>query len=192
MRKSLALLALLLPASLAAQSADSTLIPLDSVVAQVQHALARYQATLGTGPDALPPLKSAVFAFKTTVQKTTGFSINLFIFTIGASHQTDLVNEVTFTYAVPRASEKAIVKYATAPNVEDQLFATIQSAARAVRSGAGFVGDAPFSALTITLQYGVKWDMSAGARARISIVTVGLSADKNDNSVQSVKLTFSR
>jgi hypothetical protein len=192
MRRTLAILALLLPASLAAQSPDSTLAPLDSVVAQVQHALARYQATLGTGPDALPPLKSAVFDFKTTVAKTGAFSVNLLILTIGASSQSDVVNDVTFAYAVPRASTRDIRKFAAAPDVEDQLFETIQGAARAVRSGAGTVGEAAFSQLTVTLQYGVRWEASGGARPRLAIVTVGLKADRTDNRVQTIKLVFAR
>ena len=186
----LSLTALLLPAALAAQSPDSTLVPLDSVVSQVQRALARYQATLGSGPDALPPLKSAEFEFKTTVRKSTGFSVNLLIFTIGASKETDLVNEVSFSYAVPKATARDRERYRAAMNVEDQLFETIRGAARAVQSGAGAVGSLPFSQLSVTLQYGVQWDMSAGAHAKIQIVTLGLKADKSDNSVQSLKLLF--
>lgn len=192
MRPRLTLMMLLLASNLGAQSADSTLVPLDSVVAQVQHALARYQATLGTGPNALPPLKTAVFDFKTTAAKSGGSSINLLIFTIGASKETDLVNDVSFSYAVPHADAKAIKRFATAPNVEDELYETIRGAAHAIDSGAGYVGDIPFSQLSVTLQYGVKWDYSAGAKPRISIVTVGLKADKSDNSVQSIKLVFSR
>ena len=188
----LSLAALLLPATLAAQAPDSITVPLDSVVAQVQRALARYQATLGSGPDALPPLKSADFEFKTAVEKSTGFSVNLLIFTIGAAKQTDVVNEVSFTYNVPRASQRDIEKYRKAMNVEDQLFETIRGAARAVQTGGGAVGHLPLGQLSITLQYGVRWDTSAGAHARIQIVTVGLKADRGDNSVQTIRLVFGR
>jgi len=173
-----------------AQAPESDLIPLDAVIQQVTSALARYQASLGTGANALPPLKSAVFDFKTTVERSSGFSINLLIFTIGGSKQSDVVNEVTFSYAVPRAAAAASGKRGEPASVEDELLATIQGAARAVASGAGAVGSAPLSQLAITLQYGVKRGVDAGGRAQISLVTVGLKGDKDVNAVQSLKLVF--
>ncbi|HUO52616.1 MAG TPA: hypothetical protein VMT93_08860 [Gemmatimonadaceae bacterium] len=187
-----ALFALLIPATLTAQSPDASLAPLDSVVAQVERALLRYQATLGAGPDALPPLKSATFDFKTTAARSTGVTVNLLVFTIGASKQTDVVNDVSFTYAVPRATDADRRKFAAAPSVEDQLYETIRGAAAAVRSGAGAVGGMPLTQFTVALQYGVQWDQSAGAHPRLQLVTVGLKSDQGDNSVQTLRLVFSR
>jgi hypothetical protein len=61
----------------------------------------------------------------------------------------------------------------------------------AVKS-AGSLGPLGFSQLTVTIQYGVKWDGNLGANVPISFVTVGLSGDKNKNTVQSVKLVFGK
>ena len=173
-----------------AQAPDSDLIPLDAVIAQVTSALERYQASLGTGKNAQPPLKSAVFDFKTTAERSSGFQINLLIFTIGGSKQTDVVNEVTFSYAAPRAGEAALGRAAEAESVEDELLATIQGAGRAIGAGAAAVGGVPFSQLSVTLQYGVKRSVGAGGKAVISLVTVGLKGDKDVNAVQSLKLIF--
>jgi len=188
MRRLLFAAALLVPSAGHAQSADTTLVALDSVIMQVQRALDRYQHSLGDGPSALPPLKSAVFDFKTTVSRSSGFSLNLLIFTLGSSKQSDVVNDVEFTYAVPKPLKG--VRYSGTTSLEDQLYETIVGAARAVAAGAGGVGNLAISQFSVTVEYGVRRDSSGGAKGRISIVTVGLNADKGDNSVQSLKLTF--
>ena len=188
MRRFLLAAALLIPFPGSAQADDTSLVALDSVIMQVQRALDRYQYSLGEGANALPPLKSAVFDFKTTVSRSSGFSINLLIFTLGSTKQSDVVNEVEFTYAVPKPMKGATYRGTT--SLEDQLYETIVGAAKAVASGAGGVGNLAISQFTVNVQYGVKRDTSGGAKGRISIVTVGLSADKGDNSVQSLKLTF--
>jgi hypothetical protein len=178
------------PATTPAQGSDADLVPLSAVVSQVKDALAEYQHNLGGGADALPPLASAEFDFKTTVATTVGGSINLFIFKIGASHEKDVVNDVTYTYSVPKPpTATGLLANKKPPSLKDELGRTIQSAAAAVKA-TGKVGNLPFSKLTVNLQYGVKWDVSGGVSAPIQFVTIGLSGDKNKNTVQSVKLVF--
>jgi hypothetical protein len=178
------------PAARPVAGSDSDLVPLPAVVSQVKDALAEYQHNLGGGADALPPLASAEFDFKTTTATTVGGSINLFIFKIGVSHENDAVNDVTYTYSVPKpATATGLLANKKPPSLKDQLAQTIQSSAAAVKA-TGKVGNLPFSKLTVNLQYGVKWDASAGVNAPIQFVTIGLSGDKNKNTVQSVKLVF--
>jgi hypothetical protein len=188
MRRLLLAAALLVPIAGRAQGGDTSLVALDSVIFQVQRALDRYQASLGDGANALPPLKSADFTFKTTVTKSTGFSVSLFIFTIGASKQSDVVNQVEFAYAVPKPLKAA--HWRGNASLEDQLYETIVSASRAVASGAGGLGNLALSQFSVTLEFGVQRQANAGASPKIQIVTVGLKAGKDDNSVQSLKLTF--
>jgi hypothetical protein len=166
------------------------LVPLSAVVGQVKDALLEYQHNLGGGADALPALASAEFDFKTTTATTVGGSINLFIFKIGASHEKDVVNDVTYTYSVPKPPTKAgLLSNKKPPQLKDELERTIQTAAAAVKSS-GKLANLPFSKLTVNLQYGVKWDASGGVNAPIQFVTIGISGDKNKNTVQSVKLVF--
>src|ERR1700683_3270827 len=70
--------------------------PLDLVIPRVKAALEQYQKSLGSGPDALPPLSSAEFDFKTSTATTVGGSINFFIFKIGGSHEKTGCNDFTF------------------------------------------------------------------------------------------------
>jgi hypothetical protein len=169
------------------QTADpKETVELKAVISQVKAALDDYQASLG-GADALPPLSTAEFDFKTTVATTVGGSINLFIFKIGVSRERDTVNDVTYTYSVPKPSRTERTK--PPKELKDELVETIKSAAAAIKNS-GTLGKLPFSKLTVNLSYGVKWDGSAGINAPISLVTVGLTGDKNKNYVQSVKLTF--
>ena len=166
-------------------------VPLCAVVTQVTSALARYQSSLGSGASALPPLSKAEFDFKTAAVTTTGAKISLFVFTIGGSHERDVTNDVTFTYALPKPKPGALAPHIIPVTLEDQLYATIRGAAEQVQM-AKKIGDVPFSGLEITVQFCVKWDGNAGVNAPISLVTVGLNGDKNRSTTQSVKLTFAR
>ncbi len=188
--------AILLPAALASvpvlaqDTQPKDTVDLDSVIKQVTSALDDYQKNLGGGVDALPPLASAEFDFKTTVGKTVGGSINVLVFKIGASHEKDVVNDVTFTYALPKPPKSAAAAHTKKPpTLEDELANTIQAAAAAVKT-AGTLGKLNFSKLSVNIQYGVKWDGNGGVNIPVSLVTVGLSGDVNKNTVQSVKLTF--
>jgi hypothetical protein len=168
--------------------------PLELVVSQVKEALLQYQSSLGSGPDSLPPLSKAEFNFKTTTATTANGSINLFVFKIGGSHENDVVNDVTYVYAVPKP-KKSEAQAARAPgkkksvDFKTALVETIQSAARAVKTTTS-LGKLPFSQLAVNLQYGVKWDGNIGVNVPIHLVTVGLGGDKSKNTIQSVKLTF--
>ena len=164
-------------------------VPLCTVVSQVTSALTRYQSSLGSGTSALPPLSKAEFDFKTAAVTTVGAKISLFVFTIGGSHEKDVTNDITFTYALPKP-KPGVVAPRTTVTLEDQLYSTIRGAAEQVQM-VQKVGNVPFTSLEINLQFCVKWDGNAGVNAPISLITVGLNGDKSRNTTQSVKLTFS-
>lgn len=165
--------------------------PLDLIIPQVKAALDLYQKNVGSGPDALPPLTSAEFDFKTTTAKVEGLTINLLIFKLGGSHEKDVVNDVTFTYTLkpPPKPPVGLLTIKKPPTLTAQLANTIQNAAEAVKASKQ-LGGLTFSIFTVNLQYGVKWDGNIGANVPISLVTLGLNADVNKNTVQSVKLVF--
>ena len=165
--------------------------PLELIIPQVKAALDQYQKSLGSGPDALPPLSSAEFDFKTTTATTVGGTINFFIFKIGGSHEKDVCNDVTFKYSVPFPPKGLTPHHVAPPTLTEALVSTIQGAAKSVKA-AGTLGPLGFTQLTVTIQYGVKWDGNLGANVPISFVTVGLNGDKNKNTVQSVKLVFGK
>lgn len=177
------------PAAPVASPADTA--PLSLVIAQVKAALDEYQKNLGSGADALPPLSSAEFEFKTTTATIEGLTINLFIFKLGGSHESDVINDVTYAYSVPKPPKPPVglLSKRKPPLLQDALAQTIQSAATAIKTS-GTVGKLTFSKLTVNLQYGVKWDGNIAANVPIQLVTIGLSGEKNKNTVQSVKLVF--
>ncbi len=170
---------------------------LDQVIAQVQEALNEYQNNLGTGDYKLPPLSSAEFDFKTTAATTGTGAVSLLIFKFGTSHEKDFTNDITYTYAPPPPTPTT-TKFAQSlgsrppPSLKDQLAQTIQSAAKVMKESTATVGGLPLSRLTVTLQYGVKWDVNAAGTFQISFITVGLGGDRNKNTVQSVKLVFGK
>jgi hypothetical protein len=167
--------------------------PLQEVIDQVTKALQEYQDNRGVGAEnELPPLSSAEFDFKVTTTTTEGFTVSLLIFKFGTSHEKDVVNDVTYTYALPEPKKGPQLEAShPAPSLKDELAKTIQSAAKAVKGSASAAG-LPFSKLTVNVQYGVKWDINASGQITYSFVTVGLTGDKSKNTIQSVKLVFGK
>ena len=79
------------------------------VIAATESALNDYQtdAISSTGSKAeIPPLATADFDFKTVVDIKGGGSINLLIFTLGATHEKQTTNDLDFQYA-PHVAPKA-------------------------------------------------------------------------------------
>jgi len=165
--------------------------PLNLVIEQVKAALLEYQTNRGGGADTLPPLSSAEFDFKTTTAMVEGGTVNLLIFKFGTSHEDDAINDVTYTYSLPKPTSAPGTRAPRKkpPLLRDQLAQAIQSAAAAVKT-AGPVGDLKFSKLTVNLSYGVKWDINGSEGFQFSLVTVGVNGDANKNTVQAVKITF--
>ena len=166
--------------------------PLDSIIVQVDSALADYQRAVASS-SSLPPLKSADFDFKTTVVRTAGFSISLWIITIGSTQTFTAVNDVEFTYEVPKPPSPSgkLLAHPTPPTVREQLVNTILGAAKAVAS-AQTVDNVPFKQLTVSLQYGVKREVNGEGKPTFSIVTLDAKAAKSKDSIQTLKLTFAK
>jgi hypothetical protein len=90
-------------------SEPSDAVPLHLVIEQVEAALGEYQANRGVGDYALPRLSTAQFDFTVTTTTTVESTADLCIFKLGGSHENDLVNEVTYTYSVPKLQSKALI-----------------------------------------------------------------------------------
>ena len=170
-----------------ADSSDS--IPLDAVVKEVTQALDEYQNNLGGGGDALPPIASADLGFKVVVSQSVGVGASWVILKLGAGRASDVTNDVTFSYTPPKSIE--VMGLQPPPTLKSELARTIQSAAKALKSGAS-IGNLEFSKLTLSVQFGVKETISGGVGVPINLVTVGLNAERNHSSIQSVKLVFGK
>jgi hypothetical protein len=165
---------------------------LPAVIQQVTGALQEYQDSRGSGPDALPPLAQAQFDFKTTIKTSGGFTLNLFVFKFGTTHENDQTNDVEFTYALPKPkSMRSMTSQAPSTQLKDVLAQTIQSAALSVKNG-GKVAGLPLNSLKVTLSFAVDWNVDGGGQVTYSIVTAGLNASKDKNSIQTVVLTFAQ
>ena len=175
-----------------AESQPPNTVDLNTVIKQVKAAVDEYQKNRGSGPDALPPLSSAEFDFRTTTGTVGGLTINLFILKIGASREKDVVNDVTYTYTLPKPKQPSgvgVFRNQKPTLLTEALAQSIQNAATTLKN-AGSLGELNFSKLTVTIQYGVTWDGNGGVNIPIQLVTLGLNVDKNKNSVQSVRLVF--
>jgi hypothetical protein len=173
--------------------------PLDEVIAQVNLAFNDYQTFVDSPENQkvpaakrLPHLKSAEFDFKTTIDTSVGPTFSFLVFTIGGTRSTENVNDVTFHYQVPpavsEASEASFLHGKPPRLLREDLTKTIKAAAATLQN-APEVKNLPFQQLTITISYGVKWDVKAGVTVPM-LVTTGFNFEKSRNAVQSVKLVY--
>jgi hypothetical protein len=191
--KPLILLALVLASPIASLAQDSCPIPTDKTAPDVPLCLVAQQITrtldaynADAASKSLPPLHQVIFNFKTTIATTGGFSFNIFIFSLGASHENDTTNDVSFTYTVPSTPTKS---FAPTHDFSTTLLATLRAAAAQVKQ-TPTVGRGKFSSLSVTLAYGVAWSGSAGATAPISLVTLGGSLNRKRADTQTLTLVF--
>jgi hypothetical protein len=182
---------------LSAEKSDT--VPLDQVILVTRAALDDYQGqaekSAGT-KDALPPLASADFDFKTVTDTKGGPSISLFLFTLGATKEKQVTNDLDFLY-IPEANKTLATGRALGPKtLYESLLETLTAAARAVTQASGASGGdtdrrpLDFCQLTLTITFGVTTDVKGGITAPFQLVTLSGSLERSKNNVQQVKLTF--
>jgi len=182
---------------LTASGAPPKSADLNSVVATIESALKCYQDSRGAGADALPPLIQADFDFKTVTSKTVGFSISFFVFKLGATHEKDVTDDITFSYKtkvskIPVINGPGFTSRKQPPVLlSDALVADMQGAAFAIANRSQAAG-LPFDQAKITIQFGIVNDGTVTINAPVQLVTLGPSGDYKKNEVQSVTLTFGK
>lgn len=173
---------------------DKNLMLLSRVVCEVEQALDAYQQSDDVDKGVLPKLATADFDFKTVVDTKGGPTINLFIFKFGATLEKQDTNEVDFQY-VPKSLLKTALEGGRTKSLQQELIDTIRSAAKAIVEQTKDPSPAKdplvFKQLSVTISYGVTWDINGGINAPISLVTLGVSIDHSKNNVQQVKVVFS-
>jgi hypothetical protein len=167
---------------------------LSRAVCEVEKALDAYQQSEDVEDNGvLPKLATADFDFKTVVDTKGGFTISFLIFKFGSTVEKQDTNEVDFQY-VPKSLLRTGFEATRTKSLEQELIDTIKSAARAIveQSKMQAPGRDPlvFKQLSVTISYGVTWDVNGGLNAPISLVTLGPSLDHSKNNVQQVKLVF--
>jgi hypothetical protein len=182
----------------------SPTVPLSDVIAATESALDDYQTYARSKAgikDGIPPLASADFDFKTVVDTKGSISINLYIFTIGASHEKQQTNDLDFTY-MPHV-EKTFVDFFSfdggknkqPKSLYQDIIDTLKESATEIKkaqdqSANPTTTKLDLCQLTLALSFGVTTDVQGGIKAPIQMVTLSASLDRSKNNVQQVKLTF--
>lgn len=173
---------------------NNNLMLLSRVVCEVEQALDAYQQSDDVDKGVLPKLATADFDFKTVVDTKGGPTINLFIFKFGATVEKQDTNEVDFQY-VPKSLLKTAFEGGRTKSLQQELLDTIRSAAKAIveqtKDPTPAKDPLVFKQLSVTISYGVTWDINGGINAPISLVTLGASIDHSKNNVQQVKVVYS-
>jgi hypothetical protein len=174
--------------------------PLSEAITVTEAALDEYQAYALSDEglkSGIPPLATADFDFKTVVDNKGGISINLFIFTLGATHDKQQTNELDFQY-MPHVQPKLEffdLDGTKAPTtLYQELVDTLKEAAKEIKKSS----DQPATGktqldlcqLSLALSFGVTTDVQGGIKAPIQLVTISATLDHSRNNVQQVKLVF--
>jgi hypothetical protein len=165
---------------------------LDCVVRVIQLALTQAQSELEDKK--LLTLTQADLDFKTVVQKSDGINLTFFIFTLGATHEKDVTNDVSFTWKnLPKQPPAGIETLGVKPKPLDlgkQLTDTIVAASQAIKHQSDIGGLKPLG-LTVSIAYGVQNTVSGGVTLPTLVaITPSVSGKYQNNTTQTVKLTF--
>ncbi len=173
------------PSNAEAHGANVDTVPLDKALAEVKAALDDYQ---NMSPEhAIPPIKSADFAFKTTSTKEVGGGFSILIFKFNAKRDAEDTSELKFHYEPPKV--KALLAKHQPPPLRAKLVDLLLAAGTAA-AHSGKLGNIPLSSVTVTVAYGVTWTVDAAGGPVIQLVTLSLTGEYRGNVVQTVTLTF--
>jgi hypothetical protein len=172
---------------------SNNLVPLSLAICEVQRALDAYQDDPTVKRGELPKLLTADFDFKTVLDTKASVGISILVFKFGVSYDKQTTNDVDFQYE-PKSRQKRTEAAVLPKNFQQELIDTIKAAAKAKEEQEKVKKTSKdplvFKQLSVTLGYGVTWDVNVGASIPISIVTLGPGLDHSKNSVQTVKLVF--
>jgi len=167
---------------------------LDCVVQVVQVALMNAQTELDE--QKLPMLKTVDLDFQTIVQKTVGGGISFWVFSIGATHEKDVTNDVSFQWSKPQklppTGFEVLGQREKVADLGKQLTETVVAASRAIHGQSKIGGLAP-TGLTVTVAYAVQNTVSGGVSVPIPTlvaVTPSLNGKYQKSNTQTIKLTF--
>lgn len=168
-------------------------VQLETAVSEVEDAIRYYKskAALRSQTHGLPPLSKIDFEFQTTTDVSAGLNAGLYVFALNASAQRSTTHDVTYSYQrLPFTGEKYTGR--TPPPLLDELTQTITTTVDAARAAQGF-GPNPFNTLIVKIQFGFKKTGQVAVNVPVPLVplaTLGINAQADKNSVQSVTLTF--
>jgi hypothetical protein len=166
-------------------------MPLKEAIQKATKALDAYQKdpqVLGSDLPKLPPLASADFEFKVGTTYVGGVDVTFVVFTLGATTQTDVTSDITFTYE-PKTPAQGLLVERDEFDLENELTKAIKSAAKAWRDSPAFQ-DTTLTRLAIEIDYGITNDGKLSVSFPVGAVTLGPSVEASRAAVQSVRLTF--
>lgn len=176
-------------------------VPLSDVIVATESALNDYQAFAQSpkgSKEGIPPLTTADFDFKTVVDLKGGPSVNLYVFTLGATKDKQTTNDLDFQYSphvVPLGDTSfAFNGIKTPKTLYQSIIDTLTTSAKEIKKAQDAQSSEPnkldLCQLTLILAFGVTTDISGGVKIPFQIVTVSASLDRSKQNVQQVKLAF--
>jgi len=162
-------------------------VKLDTAVYEVEHANQYYQTYLRPQTCGLPRLSKVEFEFQTTSDVAGGLNVGVYVFTLGVSAQRAVTHDVTYTY--PRLPSKGERHNKMPPDQYDKLIDTIKTTVEAANAAKKFATQ-PYDSLRVKVQYAFTKSVKGGGTIPVDMATLGINAQADKNSIQSVTLTF--
>lgn len=167
------------------QSVDDRAVTINTVVNEVQDALANVQTVLAQNQ--MPPLKEVKLSLQTVASTKAGGTLQFWIISFGDTWEKDKAQQLTITLIPPPAGTSHKV---AAETLTKDLEDAIVSVARGVKGSN--VGTVPLELSTLEVQLGftVKSDMSGGLSPKIIPITPAFTGDLAKTAVQTLTISF--
>ena len=155
-----------------------------SVIQEIKAALSDVQTTLVNGD--LPPLKEVKLSLKTELSKKAGGKISFFVVSMGGDWESTKAQSIDITLIPPKPGNPQLV---ATESVTQLLEDAIISAAKGVKDANEGI-PLHFHSLSVSLNFTVKYDGSAGAKPTIEPVTIEASGSVTKSAVHALTVTF--
>ncbi|SAK66086.1 trypco2 family protein [Caballeronia ptereochthonis] len=158
---------------------------IESVLNQVQQALANVQSTLAESN--LPPLSEVKLDLQTVVKVKVGGGVTLWVISVGGHWEQDKAQQVVLTLKPPSpGAERNVASASLTQTLEE----TIVSAAKGVKDAEKSRVPLKPSALDLTLQFTVETNVNADVGPKITPITADFSGDVTKTAIQKLTVSF--
>lgn len=158
---------------------------IDAVVVQVKQALADVQTTLANSD--LPALKQVKISLQTVAVKKAGFSLKLWVISIGDTVEKNKTQQIDIVLTPPSAGAARPVRTRSLTQDLEDAIVSVAAGVKNARSG-----PIPLNVQSVDIQIGftVKNDLNGGVAFTITPVTVDFSGDISQTAVHTLIVSF--
>ncbi len=160
-------------------------VAIEDVISQVQAALAVVQTNLAARQ--FPPMRQVKLSLQTVATKKDGLTLKLWVIGLGDSVETASTQQIDLVLVPP---QPGLPKKTGVPSLAEDLENAILSAAEGVQKARSDPVPLVLGSLDVRIGFTVKGDVNGGPNVILTPITLGLSGDVANSSIQTITVSF--